>query len=359
MKTIHFLLIILLIFCVAFYLSFFETKKNQPPKVPQESELFLLNWEDYLSQEVINEFEKEYKIKVHVDTIESSDEILPLLQSTPSKYDLIIAEDSLIPFLKELNFLGEIDQKSVPNLIYLKEELRTNPYDPFNRFCVPYNQGYTGLIINEKYVQNFDGTRKVLFDKNYQGKISMPNMPEEILINALFYLGYPINLPSKEQAEKALELIKKQKELGALWQDPTEQREVLVKEKAWVAYIYSSEFLPIKDLNPNLKFFPLKEGVLLWTDNWCLLADAPHKKAAHLFLNFILDPKINAKNAQDIGISPVVKVAEQFLPDEFRENLKIISFLDKDTLEKSQYFLTKNRPEMREILSEVAKELGL
>jgi spermidine/putrescine transport system substrate-binding protein len=358
MKKVYFFIIIFLAIFAIVFISF-PKKEKKANETSEEKELFLLNWEDYLSQGIIEDFEKKYGISVHIDTIQSSDEILPILQSSPQKYDLILIEDSVVPLFKDLNFLGEINKKSIPNLIYLKDELRINPYDPFNKFCIPYNKGFTGIVINEKYVKDFDGTRKILFDKNYKGKISLPNMPEEILINALFYLDYPINSPSQEQLEKALELVKQQKNLGVFYQDPIEQRESLLKEEVWLAYIFSTEFLPIKDLNPNLKFFPLKEGVLLWADNWCLLSNAPHKTASHLFLNFILDPENNAKNAQDIGILPVVNGAEKFLKKEYKETLESSFFIPEDILKKSQYFFSKNRPEISNILYLISQEIKI
>jgi len=32
-----------------------------------------------------------------------------------------------------------------------------------------------------------------------------------------------------------------------------------------------------------------------WADNWCILANAPHPKAAHAWINFLLTPKIAAQ----------------------------------------------------------------
>jgi len=357
MKKIYFLTTFIVILSIVFF--FGRENKLEVKEKEKDEELFLLTWEGYISENIIKNFEKEYEISVHIDTVKSSDEVLPILQSSSQKYDLILIEDSLVYLFKELKFLGEIDKKNIPNLVFLKDELKINPYDPFNKFCIPYNKGFTGIIVNKKHVDDFDGTRNILFNEKYKRKISMPNMPEEVLINALFYLGYSINFPTKEQLDEALELVKNQKKLEILYQDPIKQREDLVNENVWIAYAFSTEFLPVKNLNPNLKFFPLKEGVLLWTDNWCLLSDAPHKKASHLFLNFILDPEINAKNAKDVGILPVVNGAEKFLSEEFKETLESVFFLEEDILKKSQYFFSRNNPEIVKILFQISQEFKI
>jgi spermidine/putrescine transport system substrate-binding protein len=354
-------LIIFLIFL--FITSGFLIKKflYRPPPLSQpqrEEELFIFNWEDYLSQEVIENFEKEFKIKVHLDTFESSDEVLPVLQSQPEKYDLIVIEDNLVSQFKKLKLLSSLDHSKIPNLQNLKEQARRNSYDPENVYCVPYVNGFTGIAINEKYVKDFDGTRKILWDEKYKGKISLPNLPEEILINALFYLGYPLENPSEDQLKEAFELALKQKPLVIGYDDPMRQRELMIDEEAWIALIYSTEVLPIQEANPNIKFFAPKEGVLLWADNFCIPKNAQHKEAAHLFLNYLLEPKISAKNSEDIGALMSNEKMIDFLSPEFREKTKGLDFpLDNETFLKSQYYTSYQNLEFLRKVNELAKEI--
>ncbi len=355
------LLIIFLIFVLGFSIFLiknFFPKESQPPLPSKEEELFIFNWEDYISQEVIDSFEKEFKIKIHLDTFESSDEILPMLQSEPEKYDLIVIEDDLVSQFKKLKLLSPLDHSKIPNLKNLKEKAKNNSYDPGNLYCVPYVSGFTGIAINEKYVKDFDGTRKILWDEKYKGKISLPNLPEEILINALFYLGYPLENPTEDQLKEALELALKQKSLVIGYDDPVRQRELMINEEAWIALIYSTEILPIQESNPDIKFFAPNEGVLLWADNFCIPKNARHKEAAHLFLNYLLEPKISAKNSEDIGALMSNEKMIDFLSPEFKEKTQGLDFpLDREILFKSQYFTGYQNLEVVKKINELAKEI--
>lgn len=303
-----------------------------------ERELNIFNWEDYLSEEVIKDFEEKFGVKVNLDIFEDSALIFFQLQSQPDKYDLIIVEDDYFQLMKNLKLLSPLDHQKIPNLKNLKKEARENSFDYGNQYCVPYVVGFTGIVINEKYVKDFDGTRKIFWDEKYKGKISMPNNSVEILINAFLDLGYNLKEPKIEQLKEAKEHALKQKDLVLGYDDPLKQRELLVSEQAWVGYIYTTEIQDVIKRNPNLKFFPLKEGVLLWADSWCIPKDAPHKNLAQAFLNYLLEPEVSARNSQDINVLMLTQGMEEFLDREFLAQTKGLDFPeDKEIFQKSGY----------------------
>ncbi len=353
---ILFLNLIILIIGGAIFLS----RKPSPPlpSPTKERELNIFNWEDYLSEEVIKDFEAKFGIEVNLDTFGESEEMFSVLQSQPDKYDLVVTDDRMVILMKNLKLLSPLDHSQLPNLKYLKPQMKENAYDPGNIYCLPYVSGFTGIAINEKHVKDFDGRRKILWDEKYKGKISLPNISEEVLFNALFYLGYSINTPNQNQLEEAINLVLKQKPLVIGYDDPIRQRELLINEEAWIAYIYSTEIEPIQRINPDIKFFAPKEGVLLWTDNWCIPKDAPHKTAAHQFLNYLFEPEVNAKNSQVIGVMTVNEKAQDFLSAEFKKRMEGLDFpLEEETFSKSQYFTEILDIKIREAVNRLEAEL--
>lgn len=347
----------LVLFCSAFYFLIF--KKHQKP--PLEKELYLYNWEDYLSEKVIEDFEKKFGVKVHLDTFDDSDFAFSQIQTQPDKYDLFVIEQDYVYLMRNLKLLSPLDHSQIPNLKNLKPQVKNPPYDPQNQYCVPYVAGYTGILINTKYVKDFDGTRKILFDEKYKGKIIMTNNSTEVLINALFALGKDPETASFEDWQEAKELAKKQKELVLGYFDPIKQTELMVNEEAWISYHYSSDVLVPIEKNPHLKFFAPKEGVLLWTDSWCIPKDAKHKRAAHAFLNFLLEPEVSAKNSQNIKIPMPVEGIEKFLSKDFLSKTEGLNFpKEKEILEKSRYFTFQiQSEEIQKIAAELSAELGI
>lgn len=362
-KTLFFVLFIFTIILIVTTVRIFWKKNKKPPLLPVEEEkiIKIFNWENYLSQKIIDEFEQKFGVKIKIDTFKDSEEIISALQFQPEKYDLVMAEDDKVRSLKQLKLISELDPQKIPNLKYIKEVIKNNSYDPGNRYCIPYVTGYTGIVINEKYVKDFDGTRKILWDEKYKGKISMINNPAEVLINALFASGHKLKDADLQKLKEAKIFAFLQKELLLGYHDPISQRKLLTEEKAWIAYIYSTEIPSILKENPSLKFFAPKEGVLLWSDNFCLSKDSIHKKWAHEFLNYLLDPKIAAQNSEDIGAPMLVEGIEKFLSNEFIEKIKGLDFpQDEEVLKKSSYrteYLIKE--ETQAIINQLAIELGI
>lgn len=331
-------LILLVLLGGGYLLLRFFTK--EPPKKEEvlEKELNIFNWEAYLSEEVIKDFEERFGVKVNLDTYEDSGLAFSVVQSKPDKYDLFVIEDDYLQLMKNLKLLSLIDHQKIPNLKNLKKEARETSFDFGNVYCVPYVAGYTGIVINTKYVKDYDGSDSILWDDKYKGKIILPNSSIGLLMNAFFFLGFDPNNPTIEQIKEAAELAIKQKDLVLGYYDPIKQRELLIDEKAWVALIYTTEVPNIIAKNPNLKFFAPKEGVLLWMDSWCIPKDAPHKNLAHAFLNYLLEPEVSAKNSQDIQALMANQEMEMFLEPEFLTNTKGLDFPEsQEIFNKSGY----------------------
>ena len=82
-KKLIFAIILIIVFASAAFLFFFFGKKEVSPDPFVGGVLNIFNWEDYLSEEVVSEFEKEHGIKANVDFFEDSDDVLVALREDP------------------------------------------------------------------------------------------------------------------------------------------------------------------------------------------------------------------------------------------------------------------------------------
>lgn len=357
------ILVILLIGIVGgvIFIRYF-TKSGEREKTPTRgSQLNIFNWEDYLSESVIEEFERQYGIKVNLETFTESSFAFSQIQSNPDKYDLFVTDNGEFELYRDLKMLSPLDHEKIPNIKNIKSRFRENPYDPQNKYCVPYVAGYTGILINKKYVKEFDGTRKILFDPRYKNKIVMGNNTLDILFNALFFLKIdPLNA-KEEDFEGAIKLALRQKELVLAYLDPISQRKAMMNEEAWIAYIYSTEAVPLLEENENLEFFAPAEGVYLWTDLWCIPKLASHKNEAHLFLNFLLDPQIAAKNSKEIGALMVVNDIEKFLDPDLERLFRGTDFpADEEIIKRSRYEqYSISRDSLQRMLNQLQSQLNI
>ena len=127
----------------------------------QES-ITVYNWGQYISDgtddslDVIREFEARMGIKVNYITFDSNESMYTKLKTGGASYDVIIPSDYMIGKLIEEDMLEPIDFENVPNYQYVDEQFQNPPYDPENRYSVPYTWGTVGLIYNTKYVSAED-----------------------------------------------------------------------------------------------------------------------------------------------------------------------------------------------------------
>jgi putrescine transport system substrate-binding protein len=90
-----------------------------------------------------------------------------------------------------------------------------------------------------------------------------------------------------------------------------------------------------------------------WADNWCILANAPHPKAAHAWLNFLWSPRIAAQemnyhnyaipNAKALALMPASLRNDPIfnVPTEFTSGYRFILNPTPDIVNKRTRIYTK------------------
>ena len=78
--------------------------------------LNVLNWGDYIDEELITRFEDETGIKINYTTLANNEEMLVKLQQEDCIYDLCFPSDYIIEKLIGMDLLHEINKDNIPNL---------------------------------------------------------------------------------------------------------------------------------------------------------------------------------------------------------------------------------------------------
>ena len=102
-------------------------------------EIYLYNWSEYMTQEVLDGFEKEYGIKVIETTYESNDEMLAkLLAGSKGQYDIAVPSNFYIEAMLANDLLEEMDFSVITNIGNIDPQFRTSQVDPEGKYTVPY-----------------------------------------------------------------------------------------------------------------------------------------------------------------------------------------------------------------------------
>jgi len=300
------------------------------------------NWSDYIAEDTIPNFEKEYGVKVVYDNYSSNDALLAKLQSGATGYDIIVPTDYMVTTMLGLNLLQEIDLANVPNIVNLYARFREEPFDPGNKYSVPWQWGTTGIGYNSEKVTGFQPSWDMLWDAQYKGKITMLTEIRDIFAVALFKLGYDANTTDPAQIDEATQLLIEQKPLLKHYTSDTYIDE-LASNDTWLAHGYSGDVFQAQAENDVVQYSIPSEGAIIWVDSMCIPTDAPHKYTAEVFMNYILEPEVSAAISNFVVYASPNEKAEEFLdptiledpsvypPQEVQDKLTFMKELGADT----------------------------
>ncbi|HCQ88598.1 MULTISPECIES: extracellular solute-binding protein [unclassified Clostridium] len=260
--------------------------------------LNLFNWSEFLPQSVVEQFEKEYNVKVNYATFSSNEEMLAKLMGGNIPYDLVVTSDYAIEIMIKQNLIQEIDKANVPNLVNIDKNVLDLGFDPNNKYSLPYMWGGNYIVVDRskisKEITSFDG----LWDSEFKNSMVILDDPRVIVGMALQKNGYSINTTNPEELKKAKEdLIKLMPNIKAF--DSESPKTLLINGEASIGYVWGTEAYLAKLENPNLETVLTKEGVVPQYDNFVIPAKAKNKKLAEEFINFIYRPEISAQVSEE------------------------------------------------------------
>lgn len=282
-------------------------------------ELHVYNWSEYIDPEVYASFEEEFGVKVIEDTFASNEDLLAKLQAGATGYDLIVPSDYMVKVMTELDLLAELNYDNIPNFANVSRTFRDPPYDPGNKYSVPYQWGTSGIGYNAEVFDEPPASWGYLFDPEmaapYAGQISMLNDAREAIGAALKYLGYSLNSTDAVQLEEAKELLIRQKEWVATY-DSEGFEDLLAAGETMLAHGWSGDFFMAAEEAEQVWYVIPKEGAVIWTDNLAIPRTAPSQYTAEVFINYLLRPEISAQVTNFTWYGSPNEAAAEFIDPE-------------------------------------------
>lgn len=260
------------------------------------------NWGDYIDKSVINQFEKEYDIKVVYSEFATNEEMYAKMKAGGTDYDVAIPSDYMIKKMEDENLLEKINLKNVPNYRYIEPRFKNLDFDPKNEYSIPYMWGTVGILYNKTMVKEPVDSWKILWNKKYSKQIFMLDSQRDSIGITLKLLGYSLNSKSEKELEAAKKKLIEQKPLVLAYVGD-EVKDKMIGNEAALAVVWSGDAVYMKRENKDLEYVIPKEGSNLWFDSMVVLKGTKHKKEAEKFINFMCRTDIALKNTKYIGYS--------------------------------------------------------
>lgn len=265
--------------------------------------LKLYNWGEYMGEDLIDNFEKQYGVKVIVEYFDSNEMMYTKLQSGDS-YDVLVPSDYMIERLIKNNSLMKLDQSLLPNLSSLAEGVKSLPYDSDNTYSVPYFWGSVGIVYNHNNVPKEEVEQQgfsILKNPEYKGKLYMYDSERDSFMIALKALGYSMNTDKEEEIEAAYNWLKELNDTMEPVYVTDEVIDNMMNGSKDLAVVYSGDAATILAENEDMSYFMPNEGTNLWSDAMVIPANAENPKLAHEFINYVLSYDASYDNSETVG----------------------------------------------------------
>jgi spermidine/putrescine-binding protein len=307
---------------------------NMPlPAIAENTVLNVYNWDEYIDEQTIPEFEQQFGVTVHYDFYDSNETLLAKLQAGATGFDVIFPSDYMVDIMSKLGLLEPLDKSKIPNLVNLDPRFLNQPFDPDNTYSVPYAWGTAGIGYRADKVTELVDSWGILFDPKYAGRIVLLDDMRETIGLALKYLGYSYNSEDPNELQQAKALLIKQKPLVKAYAS-SQGENFLVTGDAWFAHNWSGDIYRVMPENPNIKYVIPKEGSSTFIDNCAIPKSAQNKELAHAFINFLLEPKVDARIHNHIRYLTPNKAALEYLDSGLRDTVNLMA---PETAEKLEY----------------------
>src|SRR3954454_12184362 len=268
-----------------------------------EGQLNIYTWAQYQDPDNLKAFSKQAGVKVHSTYYTSNEQLLTQLQTTKGQktYDIVVPDGDHVRIEKGgggLGLLMPLDHSLIPNLKYLGPQWRKLAYDPGNKYSVPKDAGVTAFAYRTDRIKANLRSWKDFFAFLPHAKglhVNFIESPAEVIGMALVSLGYSMNTKSDKELAAAQKLLISVKPYVSTINEVYDDD--FSSGKIDLGITYSGDALRIQAARKakNDIRVVLPAGVSeLWIDNWAISAFAPHPKAAHAWINFVLQPKVNA-----------------------------------------------------------------
>lgn len=300
--------------------------------------LRIYNWSHYIPSSVIQKFEDTYGVKVAYDSFDTQETLEARLLAARSGYDVVFPP--ALPTVKVFAPAGafsKLNFKWLPNTKYLDPKIlaQLRLADPEGLYTVPYLWGTTGLIYHKAKMREIapdapTDSWRLLFSKRWLQKLSpyrvvLLNSPADLFSDLFFSLGknpFAFKIDQLEEAAHHLADIRDyvyKFDSGQIIQDLLAQR--IIAAEIFSTYAHMAIATLKRQTGSKVYRYVIpKEGALMWIDTMAIPKDAPQKRLAHTFINFLMRPDIIAEITNQTYAANAVQTSRPFIKNWIRKS---------------------------------------
>jgi spermidine/putrescine transport system substrate-binding protein len=302
--------------------------------VKRENQLKVLNWADYIDEDVKENFEQWYfdqtgeKVELVYETFDINETALTKIEVGHEDYDVFCPSEYIIERMLKKDLLLPIQKELIADSIYYFDNISPFVTHKFQQmaprhgvqvsdYTVGYMWGTTGFIYNPQFVDREDlQSWAAILNPKFENRILMKDAVRDIYSVLVLYAfsdqieAGEVNrdelvrniTPKRVAAVKDILLQAKKQICG--WEVDFGKEE-MTKGKAWLNLSWSGDaqfaIEEAAEMGVMLDYIVPKEGSNVWFDGWVIPKYAKNIKAATYFIDYMCKAENALANMDEIG----------------------------------------------------------
>jgi spermidine/putrescine transport system substrate-binding protein len=279
---------------------------------PEAGPLRILDYDAYVSPDIVAAFEAKYNTKVEITKFTTDDEAVSKLASGAVSVDLHKSAGTSTLFkLVDSGLIQPLNKSYLPNIGNVVGSLRDPYYDKGGVYTVPYTVFGTGIGFRADRVDPASVSWDSMWDPQWKGVASVLDDVREGLAMAMMRKGLTdVNTGDPAVIKQAGD------DLGELTNLMNIKVEIegyhTIPEGAttiaqtWTGDMLGAlQYLPEGTTSDVLGYW-LPEPAVINNDVMCVMSKAKNPVLAHLFIDYLLDKTNSITNFQFVGYQPAI-----------------------------------------------------
>lgn len=281
------------------------------------------NWDTYIGETTIEDFEKATGIEVQYDLYADNDELFAKLRGGNPGYDVIVPTNDYVERMLVAEMLLPLDHTKIPNMKNIEPGFMNPAFDPGRKYSLPYMWGSIGVGYRKSALKDAPTSWNDLLNSDkYSGRIALMSEPQTVMQLALKAMGKSLNDWSDENIAAAEKMISDQKKHIVAFA-PDNGQDLLLAGEVDMAMEWNGDILQAMEEDDDIAYLVPDEGGILWEDTLCIPKGAPNVENAHALINYLLDAEAGAAIAEFVYYATPNAAAKALMSEEYTGNSAI------------------------------------
>jgi spermidine/putrescine transport system substrate-binding protein len=265
--------------------------------------MVLSTWPNYHNPAVLESFTAATGVNIQANVFGSNEEMLAKMQAGGGGVDVIENTNYTFTTYVAEGLLEQLDLSRIPNYDASTQNPKFAEASTVNGkvYGVCKNWGTTGIVVNTKHVKGLK-SHKDMFDQTMgaaSGHTILHDYQLTTIGAALCANGHSFNsIDPGELAQAEKLLIAAKPHLFAITSD---YQPGMRSGDAWMSLCWVGDGKQLNTDLPEMEYVVASDGGELWSDFYSIPANAPSLDTSYAFINYMMDPKVQALDAEVHG----------------------------------------------------------